>query len=104
MSRKKYPGKKNSLDALCERLKIDNSHRNLHGALLDSQLLAEVYLAMTRGQEILNYDSNSDVKSKLKDSDSSKLKINHKPKIFFASEDENLEHKKFLKYINDEKI
>ena len=41
---------------LCERLKIDNSHRNLHGALLDSQLLAEVYLAMTRGQEILNYE------------------------------------------------
>ena len=104
LSRKKYPGKKNSLDALCERLKIDNSHRNLHGALLDSQLLAEVYLAMTRGQEILNYESNNEIKSVLKDSDRLKLKINYKPKIFFASEDENLDHKKFLEYINNEKI
>ncbi len=48
-----HPGKKNSLDALCERYQIDNSARTLHGALLDAQLLAEVYLAMTRGQESL---------------------------------------------------
>ena len=48
-----HPGKKNSLDALCERYQIDHSHRTLHGALLDAQLLAEVYLAMTRGQESL---------------------------------------------------
>lgn len=48
-----YPGKRNGLDALCERHQIDNSARTLHGALLDAQLLAEVYLAMTRGQESL---------------------------------------------------
>jgi DNA polymerase-3 subunit epsilon len=48
-----HPGKKNSLDALCERYQIDNSHRTLHGALLDAALLAEVYLAMTRGQDSL---------------------------------------------------
>ena len=48
-----HPGKKNSLDALCERYQIDHSARTLHGALLDAQLLAEVYLAMTRGQESL---------------------------------------------------
>jgi DNA polymerase-3 subunit epsilon len=48
-----HPGKKNSLDALCERYQIDHSHRTLHGALLDATLLAEVYLAMTRGQESL---------------------------------------------------
>lgn len=48
-----HPGKRNSLDALCERYQIDNSARTLHGALLDAQLLAEVYLAMTRGQESL---------------------------------------------------
>jgi DNA polymerase-3 subunit epsilon len=48
-----HPGKKNSLDALCERYGIANSHRTLHGALLDAQLLAEVFLAMTRGQESL---------------------------------------------------
>lgn len=53
MARDVHPGKKNSLDALCERYQIDNSARTLHGALLDAQLLAEVYLAMTRGQESL---------------------------------------------------
>ena len=48
-----HPGKKNSLDALCSRYEIDNAHRTLHGALLDTELLAEVYFAMTRGQESL---------------------------------------------------
>jgi DNA polymerase-3 subunit epsilon len=52
-ARELHPGRKNSLDALCERYEIDNSHRTLHGALLDAELLAEVYLAMTRGQESL---------------------------------------------------
>ncbi|WP_158901385.1 DNA polymerase III subunit epsilon [Burkholderia sp. L27(2015)] len=51
-----YPGKRNSLDALCDRLGVSNAHRTLHGALLDSELLAEVYLAMTRGQESLVID------------------------------------------------
>jgi DNA polymerase-3 subunit epsilon len=53
LARELHPGKKNGLDALCERYAIDNSARTLHGALLDAQLLAEVYLAMTRGQESL---------------------------------------------------
>lgn len=52
-ARELHPGRKNSLDALCERYAIDNAHRTLHGALLDAELLAEVYLAMTRGQESL---------------------------------------------------
>jgi DNA polymerase-3 subunit epsilon len=51
-----YPGKRNSLDALCERYGVSNAHRTLHGALLDSELLAEVYLAMTRGQDSLTMD------------------------------------------------
>jgi DNA polymerase-3 subunit epsilon len=55
-ARELHPGKKNSLDALCERYAIDNSSRTLHGALLDAELLAEVYLAMTRGQESLGID------------------------------------------------
>lgn len=50
MARERYPGKRNSLDALCSRLEVDNRHRKLHGALLDAELLAEVYLAMTAGQ------------------------------------------------------
>ena len=53
MARELHPGRRNSLDALCERYVIDNSGRTLHGALLDAELLAEVYLAMTRGQESL---------------------------------------------------
>ncbi|MDX8379020.1 MAG: DNA polymerase III subunit epsilon [Gallionella sp.] len=53
MAREMHPGKKNGLDALCNRYEIDNTHRSLHGALLDTELLAEVYFAMTRGQESL---------------------------------------------------
>jgi DNA polymerase-3 subunit epsilon len=59
MARDIHPGKKNSLDALCERYQVDNSARTLHGALLDAQLLAEVYLAMTRGQESLAIEVQS---------------------------------------------
>ncbi|RUM92129.1 MAG: DNA polymerase III subunit epsilon [Thiomicrospira sp.] len=53
MARKAYPGQRNSLDALCKRFLIDNSNRTLHGALLDSEILADVYLAMTGGQTAL---------------------------------------------------
>ncbi|MEW6677082.1 MAG: DNA polymerase III subunit epsilon [Pseudomonadota bacterium] len=52
-----HPGQKNNLDALCKRYQVDNSGRNFHGALLDAQLLAEVYLAMTRGQETLSIEA-----------------------------------------------
>jgi DNA polymerase III subunit epsilon len=53
MARHQYPGKASSLDALCKRLEIDNTHRKLHGALLDAGLLAEVYVRLTRGQDVL---------------------------------------------------
>jgi DNA polymerase-3 subunit epsilon len=53
MARELHPGKRNSLDALCDRYGISNAHRKLHGALLDAELLAEVFLAMTRGQDSL---------------------------------------------------
>lgn len=56
LAREAYPGKSNSLDALCKRLEVDNSNRSLHGALLDAGLLAEVYIRMTRGQESLVID------------------------------------------------
>ena len=56
MAREMFPGKSNSLDALCKRLEVDNTGRSLHGALLDAGLLAEVYLRMTRGQESLVID------------------------------------------------
>ena len=53
LAKEKFPGKRNSLDALCDRLGVDNSQRNLHGALLDAKLLAEVYFSLTRGQGVL---------------------------------------------------
>jgi len=56
MARELHPGKRNGLDALCERYGVNNSHRTLHGALLDARLLAEVYLALTRGQDSLVMD------------------------------------------------
>ena len=56
MAKEMYPGKRNSLDALCDRLGVDNSSRTLHGALLDAELLADVYINLTRGQETLLMD------------------------------------------------
>lgn len=55
LAREKFPGQRNSLDALCKRLEVDNSHRELHGALLDANLLADVYLALTSGQGALGF-------------------------------------------------
>jgi DNA polymerase-3 subunit epsilon len=59
MAKEMFPGKRNSLDALCTRLGVDNSGRTLHGALLDAELLAEVYINLTRGQDPLLIDSGS---------------------------------------------
>ena len=64
-ARKKHPGARNSLDALCKRYGIDNSHRDLHGALLDAEILAEVYLIMTGGQASLLEDTEATMKPAL---------------------------------------
>lgn len=58
MAKEMFPGKRNSLDALCDRLGVDNSGRTLHGALLDAELLADVYINLTRGQEALLIDAH----------------------------------------------
>jgi len=60
MAKQMYPGKRNSLDALCDRLGVDNSGRTLHGALLDAELLADVYINLTRGQEALLIDAGAE--------------------------------------------
>ena len=60
LARERYPGQRNSLDALCKRLGIDNTHRELHGGLIDAQLLADVYLAMTSGQVALDLGFEAD--------------------------------------------
>ena len=79
-ARELHPGKRNSLDALCERYGISNAHRTLHGALLDSELLADVWLAMTRGQDALLMDfEETDAKNgtglQLEKFDASVLKV-----------------------------
>jgi DNA polymerase-3 subunit epsilon len=60
MAKEMFPGKRNSLDALCSRLEVDNSGRTLHGALLDAELLADVYINLTRGQDALLMDGDGD--------------------------------------------
>jgi DNA polymerase-3 subunit epsilon len=62
MARKKHPGQKNSLDALCKRYEVDNSQRELHGALKDAEILADVYLLMTGGQSslVLGYEGQDE--------------------------------------------
>ena len=66
MAKEMFPGKRNSLDALCDRLEVDNSGRTLHGALLDAELLADVYINMTRGQDALLMDLGSPSESGIK--------------------------------------
>ena len=77
MAREMFPGKSNSLDALCKRLEVDNSNRTLHGALLDAGLLAEVYINMTRGQDSLVIDAveSSDNTVAVADTDLSQFKL-----------------------------
>ena len=64
LAREKHPGQRNSLDALCKRYNVDNQNRILHGALLDANLLAEVYLAMTGGQTIMELQENENLPNK----------------------------------------
>ena len=66
MVRKAFPGQRNSLDALCKRFGIDNSNRTLHGALLDSEILADVYLAITGGQTKLSLNQNNNLDQNIK--------------------------------------
>ncbi|MDQ7731327.1 DNA polymerase III subunit epsilon [Halomonas sp. SpR1] len=75
MARKMHPGQRNSLDALCKRYDIDNGHRVLHGALLDSEILAEVYLAMTGGQTALTLDAASVAEQEQADTSNEGLSI-----------------------------
>ncbi|TCT10910.1 DNA polymerase III subunit epsilon [Paralcaligenes ureilyticus] len=94
-ARELHPGKRNSLDALCERYGISNAHRTLHGALLDSELLAEVWLAMTRGQDALLMDFDaSDVQNgrtaRVEKFDTSGLKV------VAASAEEMAAHETYL--------
>jgi DNA polymerase III subunit epsilon len=99
MARDNYPGKRNSLDALCERLEIDNTHRNLHGALLDAELLAEVYLVMTRGQDGFAMVFEESAETMAFNADASRL---HQLRIQTATDLDLHEHQKVLDQIHKE--
>ena len=94
MAREMHPGKKNSLDALCTRYEIDRSMRQVHGALIDADLLAKVYLAMTGGQDALDLDqpvlSSQQTQTKNKENKNISLKVQK------ASIDELSDHEDFL--------
>ena len=96
MARDLFPGKANSLDALCRRLEVDNSNRKLHGALLDAELLAEVYIRLTRGQDSLVMDDSGGGEQsdefKLAAVDLSSFAL----PVLQASEDELLAHERVL--------
>jgi len=98
MARELFPGKSNSLDALCKRLEVDNSQRELHGALLDAGLLAEVYLRMTRGQKSLVIDAGDDDGGRLAD-DSVDLRHFELP-VLQASDEEAAAHEAVLAEID----
>ena len=101
LAREKHPGQKNNLDALCKRYEVDNSQRDLHGALLDAQILLDVYLKMTGGQTDLTFHSvatSHGVKGK------SEQYINNKHKklvVIEPTENELAEHRLLLESIED---
>lgn len=99
MARKKHPGQRNSLDALCKRYDVDNSNRQKHGALLDAEILAFVYLAMTGGQANLFVEdeaAGSDLKTTAKQT--IELLTTHSP-IQHASEAELNQHNDFIQFL-----
>lgn len=98
-ARKLHPGQRNSLDALCKRYEIDNSHRELHGALLDAQILADVYLTMTGGQVALSLGADANKSSQNKSAAQNATKQARKFKIINASSQELAEHEKLLMHI-----
>lgn len=99
-ARKKHPGQRNSLDALCKRYSIDNSHRELHGALLDAEILADVYLTMTGGQSSL-LDEGEITGSEAGVMQKPKLTAKDRPPItvVYCTEQELEEHQKNLALI-----
>ena len=100
MAKDLHPGKRNSLDALCERYEIDNSSRTLHGALLDTELLADVFLAMTRGQNSLMIEPDTAPRPNL---GADGLVRERKPLIVrSASPEELVEHQRVLVGIDKE--
>lgn len=104
LARSIHPGQRNSLDALCKRYGIDNSHRELHGALLDSEILADVYLFMTGGQTALTLDASDDEDKPSQEEELKKIDIDptlaaNLP-VYGVSSEEKKEHSAFLEMLD----
>jgi DNA polymerase-3 subunit epsilon len=101
MARDKHPGQKNSLDALCKRYEVDNSNRELHGALLDAEILADVYLAMTGGQVSLTLTAAETATASDKPTDADLGQLQRQPlTVLKATDDELAAHKAMLDKVN----
>jgi DNA polymerase-3 subunit epsilon len=102
MARKMRPGKKNNLDVLCKEFDVNNAHRDLHGALLDAELLSEVYLRMTGGQSKLSLDSEETAKSASGEVVVKKLSADRKAiKIINANDDELQAHQAIMEKMGE---
>lgn len=98
MAKEMYPGKRNGLDALCDRLGVDNSGRTLHGALLDAELLADVYINLTRGQDALLIDAPA-----ASEAGNHQVKVDLRTfnlAVVLATEPESVAHEEVLKQID----
>ena len=104
MAKEFFPGKRNNLDALCERYGIDNSRRTLHGALLDAEILAEVYVAMTRGQESLIMELSEEKPTEVKTTTlaAESVKTGAALRILRANAEEITQHEELLASIQKE--
>ncbi|MDR0776176.1 MAG: DNA polymerase III subunit epsilon [Azonexus sp.] len=100
LAKEMHPGKRNNLDALCERYEIDNSSRTLHGALLDTELLAEVFLAMTRGQNSLMIEPDAAPRPQL--GADGQVRQRQPLRVHRASAEELAEHERVLAAIDQE--
>jgi len=105
LARQLHPGQKNSLDALCKRYGVDNSHRNFHGALLDAEILAKVYLLMTAGQTLLTMTGETDTNRLVQTKRHSRPKVRRMPNthltVVKATEQELSLHEKRMRALTE---
>ena len=102
IAREKHPGQRNSLDALVKRYEIGGYDRELHGALLDSQILGDVYLSMTGGQSALNFSDTNDENSSIADQGNNKEHLDLNLRVIELSDEERNAHKEYLLRMKDE--
>lgn len=102
MAKKIFPGKRNNLDVLCERYGIDNSHRTLHGALLDAEILADVYLLMTGGQTSMQFAASGSASGEMGANSIKRVATERKPlKVLQATADEIQAHEERLGLVSN---